>query len=183
VRTKITFKDCQIVDLAKYPGEDGPTQVLQLRALLTRPLASILRCDGICFTDSNMPRRFKKVTLLAKIEDAEINMPIGTYGADLLNFSVAPPARKSKTDASLEVSFSLHLAGQIPLSDWVDSQNKEAFTMTAKPPEGWDAQAELFTDDSKDKQEASEPEKEAPEPARQIPPRNHGQIVDITAEK
>jgi hypothetical protein len=81
----------------------------------------------------------------------------------------------------------VHLAGQIPLSDFVDAQNKEPFTLHAKPPEGWDAQTELDFDkkaedrDHEDEPAAAAAAPEPPEPARMIAPRTHGQIVDVTA--
>jgi hypothetical protein len=40
---RLVLKDTQIVQLAQYPGEDGDTQVLAVRALLSRPLAQELQ--------------------------------------------------------------------------------------------------------------------------------------------
>ncbi len=145
---KLTFKDTKIVHLSRYPGEDGVTQVLKVRALLTRTLAEQLKCHDLCFAANNMPRRFDSLKLTERIDGCEVVLDGATWLANSAHgFRVGRPKDASETDGSLEVTCSLHFDRQVRVADWMDEQNKAQFQMTVKPPKDWRAQGELAFED------------------------------------
>jgi hypothetical protein len=100
---RLVLKDAQIVKLTHYPGEDGDTQVLGVRALLTRPLASQLKCHDNCFAENGMPRHFVDLSLTGLvIEQCEVDIDGQVLLASRVqSFKVGRPKTKSETDASL----------------------------------------------------------------------------------
>lgn len=157
---RLILKDSKIVNLCKYPGVDSTTQVLKIRALFTRTLAEQLSCQDLCFAENGMPRRFGELKLAEKIDDCEVVLDGGTWLANSVShFSIGRAKEATATDPSLEVRCGLHFAGTVPLSDWVDSQNKAEFEMSVKPPDTWDAQGKLAFEGTADEgAEGEEPD-------------------------
>jgi hypothetical protein len=144
---RLVFQDCHISQHATYPGESGTTQTLTLRALLTRTLAEQLRCKDACFCESGVPRNFKKHVPGTKIANASVNFDsMGEYIGYVRVTGIARPSEAEPHDASLEISFTVDLAGQAPLHDWVVAINQNDFELVVKPPKDWDAQKELEFD-------------------------------------
>jgi len=141
------LKDTQIVRLTQYPGEDGGTQVLSVRALLDRTLAQHLSCHDNCFAENSMPRHFVDLKLTGLvIQNCEVDLDGSVLLADKVsNFAVGRPKKAaSDTDPSLEVCCNLHF-GYVPsLSDWAHRKNKAQFQTMVQPPADWNAQQSLF---------------------------------------
>lgn len=146
---RLILKEAKIIKLTGYPGVDGSSQVLNIRALLTRPLADQLKCRSLCFGDNNMPRRFDAVKLTEEIEGCEIVFAAGSWIANKVNkFKIGHPKEATETDPSLEVQCNLHFDAHVPLWDFLVHQNKAAFEVSLKPPVTWKAQGELAFDRS-----------------------------------
>jgi hypothetical protein len=159
---QLILKDAQIVRLSKYPGADGTTFVLAIRALLTRTLANQLKCHDLCFAENGMPRQFGQLKLNELIENCEVVIGVDTLMADSAShFNIARPKKASEHNASLEVSLNLHFPGRAPLDAWVDSVNKNQFEMSVKPPADWDAQQNLFEKADPDVQDEADEDGEA----------------------
>jgi hypothetical protein len=155
---KLIFKETKIVHLNRYPGEDGVTQVLKIRALLTRPLAEQLNCHDLCFAENKMPRRFDSLKLAEKIDQCEIVLDKDTWLANTASgFHIGRPKEASETDASLEISCNLQFDRDVRLADWMDQQNKATFAMTLKPPKEWRAQGELQFEEKPAAEDGQEP--------------------------
>ncbi len=153
MRQRLILKDAKLVKLAKYPGDETTTQVLNVRALFTLALAEQLKCRELCFDEKGVPRRFEKLKLTQTIEDCEVlfgENPETLLANEVSHFSVGRPKEATETNASLEVVLSLHFAGSVALSEWFDAQNKAEFQMTVKPPEGWNAQLGLFEEGARE---------------------------------
>lgn len=148
---RLILKDTKLVRLTKYPGEDGTTFVLSVRALLTRTLASQLKCRNLCFAENDMPRRFGTIKLDEKIENCAVVIGGGELMAtSVSHFAIGRPKEASETDASLEIACNLHFAGNAPLDAWFDNMNKGQFEMAMRPPNDWSAQGELFPDNAEE---------------------------------
>lgn len=144
---RLIFKEAKIVKLTGYPGVDGSTQVLNIRALLTRTLAEQLKCHSLCFNENNMPRRFDILKLTEKIENVEVVFDVGTWLANsATKFKIGHPKEASQTDPSLEIQANLHFDAHVPLWEFLVNQNKAAFEVALKPPSNWNAQGELVFD-------------------------------------
>lgn len=150
---KLLYKDSRIVTLTKYPGEDATTQVLKVRSLLTRTLAEQLKCRDLCFAENQVPRRFGNLTLKGQIENCEVTLPCGSYLGEVGHFNISRAKEAEKTDISLEVTYTIHFSGQIPLAEWMEGQNKDEFDLTMKPPKEWNAQQELAFEEKADAEE------------------------------
>jgi hypothetical protein len=161
---RLVLKDTQIVQLAQYPGEDGDTQVLAVRALLSRPLAQELGCHDNCFAENGMPRHF--VDLSPKglvIENCEVDLDGEVLLASRVqSFKVGRPSTQSETDASLEVKCNLHFAYAPFLSDWAHRKNKGQFETAMTPPPTWNAQPSLFDQADPDVREEADPAPPSP---------------------
>jgi hypothetical protein len=152
---RLILKDTQIVKLSQYPGEDTDTQVLGVRALLTRPLAQHLGCHDNCFGPNGLPRHFVDLKLTdLVIENCEVDLDGQVLLASKVqNFKVGRPSTQSESDASLEVTCNLHFTYSPFLSDWAHRRNKGQFGTTLTPPATWNAQASLFDKADPDTQE------------------------------
>lgn len=144
-RRELIFKETRNIELSQYPGEDGPTQVLKVMSLFSRPLSHAFRCHDLLFGQNEMPRRFAgKISLGEKMDDVGIRTPDGhEYLANWARgFSVTHP-KEGSTDPSLEVTFTLHFAGNLHLNEFLNRQNKDAYELVLLPPITWNAQGEF----------------------------------------
>jgi hypothetical protein len=144
---KLVLKDCTIEQLNRYPGEEGVTQVLKVKALLTRTLAGQLRCQGLCFAENNMPRRFEDFIKLPLGHMGACNIDLGAGTAFAANqargFRVKHAKENGDGPSCIELYCSLHFDGSTQLAPWMDVVNKAQFVMTLTPPNDWQAQGEL----------------------------------------
>jgi hypothetical protein len=56
---RLILKDTKLVKRTMYPGEDGCSQVLSIRSLLTRPLAEQLKCHDNCFSENGKLHQYQ----------------------------------------------------------------------------------------------------------------------------
>ena len=161
---RLVLKDTQIVKLTQYPGEDGDSQVLGVKAILTRPLATQLGCHDNCFAENGMPRHFVDLKLTGLVI---VNCEVVLDGDSLLahkvqNFKVGRPKTQSETDPSLEVECNLHFSYAPSMSDWCHRKNKATFQTALVPPNDWNAQQSLFDKADPDTQDGDDDEDAVP---------------------
>ncbi len=99
--------------------------------MLTAPLAAKLKV-GECYSEQGVPRRWDSFPSPAiRIDGADINIGDFACRADLIHkIKIAMPKRdKDSNDISLEVTMRLHFDCKVPLSDLVDTLNKDTFEL------------------------------------------------------
>ena len=131
---KLKLKEAKILKLTKYPGENGTTQVLEVAANLTPPLAEQFRCREACYTDEGVPRHFEAYPSPAlRINGGDVVLGDLTARAKLIHkFKIVQPKTGGNNDVTLDVHVRLHFEGALPIGIWVDEQNKTPFLLDIK---------------------------------------------------
>lgn len=144
---KIKLKQVRWDQLAKYPAEDGTTQVLVIAARLTPGVAKQLECYDACYDEEKNPRAgLESMALTCKITSAAATFEQGEGKAargiavksNLVHkFRVGRPKGAADNDVSLELHARLHFDGHChELPDLMEAINKQPFSLEIEPAQG-----------------------------------------------